>query len=101
MAYKDIEVKTFVMQWNKIYNRTMKLLKETDAEESIYMLFSIEANSEDVISFKDITKIMNNDPQYIQEVKKSTNKRPYLTVVNGEGGIMLMLSLLPLVLSDA
>jgi len=93
MAYKDIDIKSFVMQWNKIHDKTMKLLKVADAEETMFMLFSIEANTEDGVSFKDMATIMNNDPQYIQTVRKVTNKKPHLSVVSGESGAMLMLCL--------
>lgn len=94
MVYKDIDIKSFVMQWNKIHSRTMKLLKETEAAETVYMLFSIEANTECGISFNDMATIMNNDPQYIQAVRKASNKRPHLSVVKGESGTMLMLCLM-------
>ncbi len=82
------------MQWNKIHERTIKLLKETEAAETMYLLFSMEANTENGVSFNDMANIMNNDPQYIQAVKKIANKRPHLSVVNGESGAMLMLCLL-------
>lgn len=94
MVYKDIDIKSFVMQWNKIHSRTMKLLKETEAAETVYMLFSIEANTECGISFNDMATIMNNDPQYIQTVRKASDKRPHLSVVKGESGTMLMLCLM-------
>lgn len=93
---KNIDIKSFVLQWNKIHAKTMKLLKENDAVETMYMLFSIEANTENGVSFKDMASVMNNDPQYIQDVKKATNKRPHLSVVVGESGAMLMLCLMPL-----
>ena len=94
MAYSDIDIKSFVMQWNKIHERTMKLLKETEAAETMYLLFSIEANTENGVSFNDMAKIMNNDPQYIQAVRKVANKKPHLSVVDGENGAMLMLCLM-------
>ncbi len=97
MAYKDIDIKSFVMQWNKIYDRTMKLLKETAAEEPMYMLFSIEANTEELnISFDFMDNVMKKDPQYLQSVRKAVNKKPHLSVVKGESGAMLMLCLMPL-----
>ena len=82
------------MQWNRIHERTMKLLKETEAAETMYLLFSIEANIENGVSFKDMAAIMNNDPQYIQTVRKLANKKPHLSVVSGESGAMLMLCLM-------
>lgn len=97
MAYKDIDIKSFVMQWNKIHDRTMKLLKETEAEEPMCMLFSIEANTEEEdISFNFMASVMNKDPQYLQSVRNAVNKKPHLSVVKGENGAMLMLCLMPL-----
>ncbi len=97
MAYNDIDIKSFVMHWNKIHDRTMKLLKETEAEEPMYVLFSIEANAEEEgISFDFIASVMNKDPQYLQSVRKAVNKKPHLSVVKGENGAMLMLCLMPL-----
>jgi hypothetical protein len=90
---KNIDIKSFVMQWNKIHDKTMKLLKDTEAAETMYMLFSIEADAEGGISFIDMASIMNNDPQYIQTVKKIANRKPHLSVVKGEKETMLMLCL--------
>jgi len=44
-----------------------------------------------------MASIMNNDPQYIQTVRQAVNKKPYLSVIQGENGAMLMLCLMPLV----
>ena len=97
MAYKDIDIKSFVMQWNKIHDRTMKLLKETEAEEPMYVLFSIENKTEEEdVSLNFMANVMNKDPQYLQSVLKAVNKKPHLSVVKGENGAMLMLCLMPL-----
>jgi hypothetical protein len=95
MEYNDIDIKSFVMQWNKIHDRTMRLLKDIDEVEPMYMLFSIEANTENGVSFKDMAAIMNHDPQYLQDVRKAVNKKPHLSVASGESGAMLMLCLMP------
>ena len=96
MAYKDLDIKSFVKQWNKILDRTIKLLKEP-AAEPMYMLFSIDAKAEEgEISFEFMASVMNNDPQYLQTVRKAVNKKPHLSVIQGENGAMLMLCLMPL-----
>lgn len=97
MAYNDIEIKSFVSQWNKIYDRTMKLLKDNGAAETTYLLFSFGLNIETGVSISEMVSIMNNDPQYIQAVRRTTKKRPHLSIVSGESEIMLMLCLKSLV----
>lgn len=97
MAY-DIDIKSFVRKWNKIHDKTKLLLKDTEAVEPMYMLFSIDAKAEEgEVSFEYMASIMNNDPQYIQTVRQAVNKKPYLSVIQGENGAMLMLFLMPLV----
>ena len=97
MAYKDLDIKTFVKQWNKIHDRTIKLLKESEAAEPMYMLFSIDTKGEEgETSFEFMASVMNNDPQYLQTVRKAVNKKPHLSVIQGENGAMLMLCLMPL-----
>lgn len=98
MAYKDLDINSFVKQWNKIHDRTMKLLKESEAAEPMYMLFSIDSKIEEgEVSFDFMASVMNNDPQYLQAVRKAVNKKPHLSVIQGESGAMLMLCLMPLV----
>lgn len=96
MLYNGVDIKSFVMQWNRIHSKTIKLLKETEADEAMYVLFNIEPNTETDVSFNEMATIMNNDPQYIQSVKRLVGKIPYLSVVNGECETMLMLYLKPL-----
>ena len=97
MAYKNLDIKSFVKQWNNIHEKTMKLLRETEAAEPMYMLFSIDAKAEEgEITFEFMASVMNNDPQYLQTVRKAVNKKPHLSVIQGENGAMLMLCLMPL-----
>ena len=96
MLYNGIDIKSFVMQWNRIHSKTIKLLKETEADETMYILFNIEPNTEIGVSFNEMASIMNNDPQYIQSVKKLVGKTPYLSVVKRECDTILMLYLKPL-----
>lgn len=97
MAHKNLDIKSFVKQWNKIHDRTMKLLTESEAAKTMYVLFSIDTKAEEgETSFEFMASVMNNDPQYLQTVRKAVNKKPHLSVIQGENGAMLMLCLLPL-----
>ena len=97
MAY-NIDIQSFVRQWNKIHEKTKLLLKDSEAAEPMYMLFSIDAKAEEgEVTFEYMASVMNNDPQYLQTVRKAVNKKPHLSVIQGENGAMLMLCLMPLV----
>lgn len=90
---QNMDIKLFVMQWNKIYAKTMQFLTKSETDSSMLMLYKIECTEEIVNNFTMMAKIINNDPQYIQAVRKAVNKKPHLSVVQGEGETMLMLSL--------
>lgn len=94
---QDLDIQAFVTQWNNIYSKTMKFLKESETDNTMFLLYKVEYTEDTYRNFTRMATVMSNDPQYIQAVRKASNKKPHLSVINEGGEAMLMLCLMPLV----
>ena len=67
----------------------MKFLKESETDNTMFLLYKVEYTEDTYKSFTKMATVMSNDPQYIQAVRKTSNKK-YLSVINEGCEAMLM-----------